>query len=410
MKKLLVGFTIALFMIFAANRATAGEKNPADTTSTTTEETKKASDFDPGALIIEHVIDSYGWHIASKDVRDEKGNVVETRHFTIPLPIILIDNGLHVFMSNKFEHGHQVHNGYALGFTEKYKGKIVKLKGDYKDYTGSLESILEKEGITKEDVEDLEELVDEEATAGIIDLSITKNVCSLFISILLILFIFLKVAKQYKKRENEAPRGLQGMMEPLILFIRDEVAIPSLGKTRYQKYLPYLLTLFFFILINNLMGLIPIFPGGANLTGNIAVTGVLALITFLITSFSADAHYWKHLVNTPGVPWFLKIPIPLMPLVEIIGIFTKPFVLMVRLFANITAGHIIALGVISLVFIFGGMSVGLGYGVSIVSIIFYVFMGLLECIVAFIQAFVFTLLTAMFTGMAMPAEHAVEHK
>lgn len=396
MKKLLVGFTIALFMIFAANRATAGEKNPADTTSTTTEETKKASDFDPGALIIEHVIDSYGWHIA--------GDVA------IPLPVILIDNGLHVFMSNKFEHGHQVYNGYALGFTENHKGKIVKLKGDYKNYSGPLATVLEKEGITHENVKALEGLVDEEATAGMIDISITKNVCSLFISILLILFIFLKVAKQYKKRENEAPRGLQGMMEPLILFIRDEVAIPSLGKTRYQKYLPYLLTLFFFILINNLMGLIPIFPGGANLTGNIAVTGVLALITFLITSFSADAHYWKHLVNTPGVPWFLKIPIPLMPLVEIIGIFTKPFVLMVRLFANITAGHIIALGVISLIFIFGGMSVGLGYGVSIVSLVFYVFMGLLECIVAFIQAFVFTLLTAMFTGMAMPAEHAVEHK
>ena len=403
MKKLLVGFTIALFMIFAANRATAGEKNPADTTSTTTEETKKASDFDPGSLIIEHVIDSYGWHIASKDVRDEKGNVVDTLHFTIPLPIILIDNGLHVFMSSKFEHGHQVYNGYALGFTEKDKGKIVKLKGNYKNHSGPLAEIIEGKSM-----EELEEMVDR--NARIIDLSITKNVCSLFISILLILFIFLKVAKQYKKRENEAPRGLQGMMEPLILFIRDEVAIPSLGKTRYQKYLPYLLTLFFFILINNLMGLIPIFPGGANLTGNIAVTGVLALITFLITSFSADAHYWKHLVNTPGVPWFLKIPIPLMPLVEIIGIFTKPFVLMVRLFANITAGHIIALGVISLVFIFGGMSVGLGYGVSIVSIIFYVFMGLLECIVAFIQAFVFTLLTAMFTGMAMPAEHAVEHK
>ena len=405
MKKLLVGFTIALFTIFAANSAFAAEKNQADTPkATSSAEVKDAETeapaFNPGTLIIEHVIDSYGWHITGEG---EKA-------VAIPLPVILINNGLHVFMSNKFEHGHQVYKGYALGFTEDHKGKIVKLSGQYADYTGPLADIFTQENITKDDQKALAQLVDEKATGSIIDLSITKNVCSLFISIFLILFIFLKVAKQYKKRENEAPRGLQGLMEPLILFIRDEVAIPSLGKTRYQKYLPYLLTLFFFILINNLMGLIPIFPGGANLTGNIAVTGVLALITFLITSFSADANYWKHLINTPGVPWFLKIPIPLMPLVEIIGIFTKPFVLMVRLFANITAGHIIALGVISLIFIFGGMSVGLGYGVSIVSLIFYVFMGLLECIVAFIQAFVFTLLTAMFTGMAMPAEHAVEHK
>ena len=401
MKKLLVGFTIALFTIFAANSAFAAEKNQADTPSTEAKDAEKAAPaFNPGTLIIEHVIDSYGWHIVGEGEKS----------VAIPLPVILINNGLHVFMSSKFEHGHQVYQGYALGFTEDHKGKIVKLSGQYADYTGPLADIFTQENITKDDPKALAKLVDEKATGSIIDISITKNVCSLFISIILILWIFLKVAKQYKQRENEAPRGLQGLMEPLILFIRDEVAIPSLGKTRYQKYLPYLLTLFFFILINNLMGLIPIFPGGANLTGNIAVTGVLALITFLITSFSADANYWKHLINTPGVPWFLKIPIPLMPLVEIIGIFTKPFVLMVRLFANITAGHIIALGVISLIFIFGGMSIGLGYGVSIVSLIFYVFMGLLECIVAFIQAFVFTLLTAMFTGMAMPAEHAVEHK
>ena len=154
------------------------------------------------------------------------------------------------------------------------------------------------------------------------------------------------------------------------------------------------------------MGLIPIFPGGANVTGNIAITGILAVITFLMTTFSSNKNYWKHIVNTPGVPWFLKFPIPLMPVVEFIGIFTKPFVLMVRLFANITAGHIIALGVISLIFIFGGLyGPALGYGVSVVSLLFYVFMGLLECIVAFIQAFVFTLLTALFTGMAMEEEH-----
>jgi F-type H+-transporting ATPase subunit a len=153
------------------------------------------------------------------------------------------------------------------------------------------------------------------------------------------------------------------------------------------------------------MGLIPIFPGGANLTGNLAVTGVLALLTFLITTFSGNKNYWKHIFNTPGVPWWLKFPVPLMPIVELIGIFTKPFVLMIRLFANITAGHIIILGFLGLIFIFGEMTPALGYGVSVVSIIFYLFMGLLELIVAFVQAFVFTLLTALYVGLAIEEHH-----
>lgn len=157
------------------------------------------------------------------------------------------------------------------------------------------------------------------------------------------------------------------------------------------------------------MGLIPVFPGGANVTGNIAITGILALITFLITTFSSNKNYWVHIFNTPGVPWWLKFPLPLMPIVELIGIFTKPFVLMIRLFANITAGHIIVLGFIGLIFIFGEMAPALGYGVSIISLIFYLFMGLLELIVAFVQAFVFTLLTALFVGMAME-EHEESHE
>jgi F-type H+-transporting ATPase subunit a len=153
------------------------------------------------------------------------------------------------------------------------------------------------------------------------------------------------------------------------------------------------------------MGLIPFFPGGANITGNIAVTGVMAVFTFLITSFSANKNYWKHIVNTPGVPWWLKIPIPLMPIVEIVGIFTKPFVLMIRLFANITAGHIIILGFISLIFIFGNLNMALGYSVSVVSLVFAIFMGLLELLVAFIQAYVFTLLSALYFGMATEEAH-----
>lgn len=387
MKKILLGLSIAFLLLFSANA-------PLFAAESETPQEK----FNPGPFIIDHVIDHYGWHIAGEG----------DKSITIPLPVILVEHWKPTcFMSSKF--GHEPHcrayRGYALGFTEETAGKIVKLGGKYANYTGVMSVIIEAEGIQKGDNAAAAKLIDADATGAIYDISITKNVCSLFISIIILLCVFLYVAKQYKKHENEAPHGLQGLVEPLILYIRDEIAIPSLGEKRYEKYFPYLLTLFFFIFVNNLMGLIPIFPGGANVTGNIAITGILAVITFLITSFSADKNYWKHLVNTPGVPWFLKFPIPLMPVVEIIGIFTKPFVLMVRLFANITAGHIIALGVIALIFIFGGMHPALGYGVSIVSLVFYVFMGLLEVIVAFIQAFVFTLLTALFTGMAMGGEH-----
>lgn len=337
--------------------------------------------FNAGPYIIDHIIDNYSWHIT-----DIGGHSI-----SIPLPIILFDHGKPVvFMSNKFHHGEHAYKGYALGFTEDTKGKIVKIQDP--------------------NVEKLEKDVEKYAptTEGLIDISITKNVCSLLISIILILWIFLSVAKSYKKRGNQAPKGLQSLVEPLIIFIRDEVAIPSIGEKKYEKYLPYLLTLFFFIFLNNIMGLIPIFPGGANLTGNIAVTGILALLTFFITTFSSNKNYWVHIVNTPGVPWWLKFPLPIMPVVEIIGVFTKPFVLMIRLFANITAGHIIVLGFIGLIFIFGDMNPAIGFAVSPFSIVLYLFMGLLELIVAFVQAFVFTLLSALYIGMA--TEDHEEHK
>jgi len=243
------------------------------------------------------------------------------------------------------------------------------------------------------------------------DISITKNVTSLFISILLILLIFLSVAKRYSNNHNRAPKGLQNWIEPIILFIRDDIAKPSLGIKYYQKFLPYLLTIFFFIFINNVMGLIPFFPGGANLTGNITITMVLAIFTFVITTISGSRDYWVHMVNAPGIPWWLKLPIPLMPIVEILSVFIKPFVLTIRLFANITAGHIIALGFYSLIFIFAEKSVGAAYGVSVISVAFNVFMGILELLVAFIQAYVFTLLSAIYIGMAMESHevHAESH-
>ncbi len=320
------------------------------------------SSFDPGKMIVEHITDAHEWHILTFG---------ET-HVSVPLPVILLADGkLDIFLSGKFHHGHSSYKGYRLELEGDNKGKIVN------EETGELP----------------------------LDLSITKNVASMLISVVLIVIIFISVGKSYSRRRGQAPKGLQSMLEPLILFIRDDVVKASIGEKKYEKFLPYLLTLFFFIFFNNLLGLVPFFPGGANLTGNIAVTMVMALFTFIITSFSANKNYWVHIVNTPGVPWWLKIPVPLMPIVELMGVFTKPFVLMVRLFANITAGHIIVLGFMSLIFIFGNLNPAIGYGVSVVSVAFAVFMGLLELLVAFIQAYVFTLLSALYFGMATEEHH-----
>ena len=331
---------------------------------------EKESKFEPGKFIIHHVVDAHEWHILQyKDF-----------YLTIPLPIILLteNNGLVAFSSSSFkdETGNS-HNTHADKFYEDYK---ISSAGHISALDGST----------------------------IYDFSITKNVLGMFVSMILICFIFLSVSRKYKRNPNSAPKGLQAFVEPLIIFLRDDVIQPSLGEKRTLKYAPFLLTLFFFIFLNNLMGLIPIFPGGANVTGNIAITMVLALFTFIITTFSGNKSYWQHIFNAPGVPWWLKLPIPLMPIVELVGVFTKPFVLMVRLFANITAGHIIALGFFSLIFIFGEIAPMIGLGVSVVSIAFTVFMTLLELLVAFIQAYVFTLLSAIYFGMATEEHHHVE--
>jgi len=338
------------------------------------EEKAKSKKFNAGEMIIEHISDAHEWHIMT---------IGET-HVSIPLPVILIYDGkLTTFCSSKFHHGKESYNGFKIAEEGKHKGKIVHISTN----------------TNGEEVEDAKLPL---------DFSITKMVLSLFIGVFLMGFIFLSISRSYRKRGVAAPKGLQSLLEPIIIFVRDDIAKSSIGEKKYQKYLPFLLTIFFFIFLNNLMGLIPFFPGGVNLTGNIAITLTLAVFTFLITTFNGNRAYWVHIVNAPGVPWWLKFPVPLMPIVEIVGVFTKPFVLMVRLFANITAGHIITLSFVSLIFIFGEMSTRLGYGVSIVSIIFCVFMGLLELLVAFIQAYVFTLLSALYFGMATE-EHHKEH-
>lgn len=327
---------------------------------------EESSGFNPGDFIFDHIKDAHEWHLMT----------IGHTHISIPLPVILYSktSGLQIFMSGKFKHGHATYKGFRLETEGENKGKILAEDG------------------TKP-----------------LDLSITKNITAMFFSIAVILLIFLSVGKAYRKNPLKAPSGLQSFVEPVVTFLRDDVIKPSIGP-KYERYMPYLLTLFFFIWINNMLGLIPLPPGGANLTGNIAVTLVLAMFTFVITNFSGNKNYWKHIVNMPGVPIWLKVPpIPILPIVELIGLFTKPFVLMVRLFANITAGHIIAMGFISLIYIFGQMSTGLAYGVSIVSILFNVFMMFLELLVAFIQAFVFTFLSSIYIGMAIE-EHHKEHE
>lgn len=363
---------LSIILLLSVLVGWSSEPQGHDHEDTTTKSENHSESFNAGHLIIDHIIDSHEWHIAT----------FGHTHFTIPLPIILIDKGkLVIFSSSRFEHGHAAYEGYKLE-TERNsdKGKIVKVK------PGTMET-------------------DPNAKKPV-DLSITKTVVGIFVSFLVVLIIFMSVARSYKRNAGHAPKGLQSLLEPLILFIRDDIAIPSIGKN-YQKYMPFLLTTFFFIFFSNLIGLIPFFPGGANVTGNIAVTLVLAGFTFIIILVKANKNYWLHIFNPPGIPWWLKFPIPLIPVIELAGVFIKPFVLMVRLFANITAGHIIVLGFITLIFIFGQMSSALAYTVSPVSIFFSLFISLLELLVAFIQAYVFTMLSALYFGMATE-EHSHE--
>jgi F-type H+-transporting ATPase subunit a len=243
-------------------------------------------------------------------------------------------------------------------------------------------------------------------TDTLLDLSVTKNVFSMFLSLLILTIVFLSVKSAYVKRGNQSPKGLQSLLEPIISYIIEDVAKPNLGK-KYERYIPYLLSLFFFILVNNLIGLVPFFPGSSNLSGNIAFTLTLAVITFIVTQVSGNKDYWTHVFAMPGVP---KPVLLLLTPLEIIGLFTKPFALTMRLFANITAGHIIILSLTSLIFILGenGTSVGGAAGGASIAVPFVLFMNALELLVAFLQAYIFTLLSAIFIGMAIEEHHHEE--
>ena len=329
-----------------------------------------------GSIIIGHVTDAHSWHLF--DIKKKDGS---EKAVAVPLPVILINDGkVDVFMSSKFHHGHADYKGYRLVGGGLEKEQIVCV-----DEAGAV-----IEGKSP------------------IDLSITKTSAAIMIAVLLLIVILMVVRKQYLKRGDSAPHGLQNLVEMLVVHVRDDIAGPMLHD-KTDKYLPYLLTLFFFIIFCNVLGLIPIFPAGANITGNIAVTAILALITFFITNIKGNKHYWKDIFNTPGVPAWLKI-FPLMPLVEVVGVFTKPIVLMIRLFANMTAGHIVILGFVVIIFILSNLfGAAVGGAVSVVSVLFGVFISLLECLVAYIQAYVFTMLSALYIGMAIEEpEHVTE--
>jgi F-type H+-transporting ATPase subunit a len=300
--------------------------------------------FNASEVILHHVKDDHQWHIAD--------------WLVVPLPIIVYseEKGLDVFSSSRFydEHHNEVeYNGYKL----------------------------EHNHITLA-----------ESGKAVFDVSITKNVLMLLITTGLMFYVFLSVAKGAKKNKGKAPKGVQSFFEPIIIFVRDEIVKPNIGH-HYERFLPYMLSLFFFILFGNLLGLL---PGAGNLTGNIAVTMTLAVLTFLITNFNGKKTYWGHIFWTPGVPLPLRIVI--LP-VEIIGMFTKPFSLMIRLFVAITAGHIVLLALISLTFIFGSYYVGFGSSVIVL------FINLIELLVAAIQAYVFTMFSSMYIGMAVEEGH-----
>ena len=316
-------------------------------------ETEEAIDIPE--IVLEHLSDAYEWHIA--------GDV------SIPLPIILRSN---VTGNWTFCTKNTLPSNYY--FNHDKHGKIYEQGSDKRP----------------------------------LDLSITKSVCQIWIVVIVLIVVFLSCARWYKKHDckSDAPKGFVGMMEMLVMMIHDDVVKACVGEKHYKKYAPYLLTVFFFILVTNLLGLLPVFPGGANVTGNINITFFLALCTMLLVNIFGNKEYWKE-IFWPEVPLFLKAyPVALIPVIEVVGIITKPFALMVRLFANMMAGHAIILSFTCVIFLGWTLGTAMGVGLNLFSALMLLFMNCVELLVAFVQAYVFTLLSAVFIGLAHPEHHA----
>lgn len=341
---LVIGFlTLFITGVFAAGN-NEGEEKP----------------FDAKEAIFEHLLDNYGWELPFSH---------ENR---MPLPVIVRDhNGKwNIFSSQKLEHG-QSYNGFYIASEGDHKGKIVGIDDNGNAYRP-------------------------------LDFSITKNVMALIVAAFLICLCIFPLARWYRKHPYKAPRRWLGSIEFVIDFVYGGVIRPILGKEA-TKFAPYLLTLFFFILGINILGMIVVFPGGANLSGNISVTLVLAVCTFLVVNLTGTKHYWKE-IFWPDVPTWIKFPMPIMPLIEVFGVITKPVALMIRLFANMLGGHLIVLVLISLIFIFGTMGVAVLSGTTVLSVAFSVFMNVLHFLICFIQAYVFTMLSALFISLARVKE------
>lgn len=316
-------------------------------------------------IIFDHVKDSYEWHITT----------IGDKHITLPLPIILYSSrtGWELFLSSVFHHTDE-HKGFRISQSGNFEGKIVELD------------------------------VDGNENRPLLDLSLTKNVLSIFIISFILILIVVGTARWYKGRKatDEAPRGFVGAMEMVIVMVVENVIKPNVGST-YRRYVPFLLTVFFMIFLTNIMGLLPIFPGGANVTGNISAALALALCTFVVVNLFGNREYYRE-IFWPDVPAWLKVPVPLMPVIELVGVVVKPFALTIRLFANILAGHTALLAFVSIIFVTMAVNVYIGTAMTVVSVFFTIFMNVLELLVAFIQAFVFTMLSSVFIGLSQP-EH-----
>lgn len=365
LQTILIGSLLAMAAALVAMPVQADESAAPESVST-----EEAEPVDVKGIVFGHIGDAYEWHIT---------DIGETK-LIIPLPVIVYSSttGWHCFLSSRLEENHGSYEGFSIAPTgSPYEGKLVE-----HDAAGN--------------------------EVRPFDISITKVTLALFINSALLLVIILSVARWYKRhpKAGASPGGFVGCMEMFIMMINDDVIKSCVGPN-YRKFAPYLLTAFFFIFINNLMGLIPFFPGGANVTGNIAVTFVLAVCTFLAVNLFGSKHYWKD-IFWPDVPWWLKVPVPMMPFIELFGIFTKSFALMIRLFANMLAGHMAMLILTCLVFISASMGPALNGSLTVASVLFNIFMNALELLVAFIQAYVFTMLSAVFIGLAQ--EGKVETK
>ncbi|KAA6340225.1 ATP synthase subunit a [termite gut metagenome] len=354
-------FITGFFLLFANLPALAASVH---------EEEEENKPVDVKSIVFGHIGDAYEWHVTTW------GHT----HLTIPLPVILYsdNSGWHTFLSSTFEEHAGTYKGFYMASAgSKYEGKIVERNASGEEIRP-------------------------------FDISITKVTLSLLMNSLLLVVIILGVARWYRKREQNtvSPGGFVGFMEMFIMMVHDDIIKSCVGRN-YRKFSPYLLTAFFFIFINNIMGLIPIFPGGANVTGNIAITMVLAACTFLAVNIFGTRTYWKD-VFWPDVPLWLKVPIPIMPFIEFLGVFTKPFALMIRLFANMLAGHMAMLVLTCLIFISASMGPALTGTLTVASVLFNIFMNTLEILVAFIQAYVFTMLSSVFIGLAQEEHHIKE--